>query len=69
MQLLEARAAAYDAWEAARGTPGEYAALCETSKADNALAEYEARLERLRELRAEVRRRKTEPPGHPGESP
>jgi hypothetical protein len=58
MQLLEARYGAYKAWEAARGTPGEFDALCATSRADNAVWDYEAKLGRLRELRAELRRLK-----------
>jgi hypothetical protein len=58
MQLLEARYAAYKAWEAAQGTPGEFEALCATSRADNALWRYEAQVERLRELRAQVRQLK-----------
>lgn len=58
VQLLEARYAAYKAWEAARGTPGEFDALCATSRADNAVWDYEVKLERLRELRARLRRLK-----------
>jgi hypothetical protein len=58
MQLLEARYGAYKAWEAARGTPGEFEALCATSQADNAVWRYEAKLERLRELRAQLRQLK-----------
>jgi len=58
MQLLEARRAAYEAWEAARGTRGEFDALCATSLADNAVWRYEVKLERLRELRAQVRQLK-----------
>jgi hypothetical protein len=48
--------------QAARGTPGEFDALCAWSRAKNALDEYEARLARLSELRAELRRRKAAPP-------
>jgi hypothetical protein len=57
-QLLEARYGAYEAWEAARGTPGEFDALCATSRADNAVCDFEAKLERLRELRAQLRQLK-----------
>jgi hypothetical protein len=56
IQLLEARYTAYETWEAARGTPGEFDALCATSQADNAVWRYEMKLERLRELRAQLRR-------------
>jgi regulator of sirC expression with transglutaminase-like and TPR domain len=55
IQLLEARYAAYEAWEAARGTPREFDALCATSRADNAVRRVEAKIERLRELRAQLR--------------
>jgi hypothetical protein len=58
MELLEARVDAYAAWEAARGTPGEFDALCATSLADNAVSDYEAKLARLRELRAQLRQLK-----------
>lgn len=58
MQLLEARYAAHKAWEAARGTPGEFDALCATSRADNAVWRYEAKLEEIREMRARLRRLK-----------
>jgi hypothetical protein len=58
IQLLEARYTAYEAWAAARGTPGEFDALCATSRADNAVWRYEVKLERLRELRAQVRQLK-----------
>lgn len=58
IQLLEARYTAYEAWAAARGTPGEFDALCATSQADNALWRYEVKLERLRELRAQLRQLK-----------
>lgn len=55
IQLLEARYAAYEAWVAARGTSREFDALCATSLAENAVHRFDAKLERLRELRAQVR--------------
>ena len=64
---LELQMALHDAAEghqAARGTPGEFDALCKWSHAQRELKEYEAKLARLSELRAELRRRKaTQPPG------
>lgn len=62
MTLYEARYEAGKAWEAARGTPGEFDAMCAWSRADNAVRETEAKLERLRALRAELRERKAERP-------
>jgi hypothetical protein len=67
---LELQAALYDAtmgYREAKGTPGEFDALCSWSHAERDLAQYEAKLERLAELRAELRRQKaaaraTEPP-------
>lgn len=58
IQLLEARYAAYEAWQAVRGTPAEFDALCATSRADNAVWRYEVKLERLRELRDQLRQLK-----------
>jgi len=55
MMIYEARYNAGKAWEAARGGPGEFDALCALSRADNAARDAEARTERLRELRAELR--------------
>jgi hypothetical protein len=57
----EARLRAGETWKAARGTPGEFDALCAWSRADNAVNEAEAKIERIGELRAELRRRKTAP--------
>lgn len=59
-ELLTAVAAANEAFKAARGTPGEFDALCAWSRAKNALDEHEARMEQLRVLRAEARRRRKE---------
>ena len=56
--LYLARHEAGQAWEAAKGTPGEFDALCELTKADNAVQRAEAKVEQIRELRAEQRRRK-----------
>ena len=56
MILLERRYEAGQAWEAARGTPDEFGALCKSSAADRAVQDAEARMERLRELRAELRK-------------
>jgi hypothetical protein len=46
------------AHQEAEGTPDEFDALCAWSRAKNALDEYEAKLARLSELRAELRRSK-----------
>jgi hypothetical protein len=54
--LLEAHYEAVLGYEEARGTPGEFEALCRWSVAERDLREYEARLRRLAGLRAEVRR-------------
>ncbi len=56
--LYEARHEAGQAFIAARGTPGEYEALCALSSADNAVKRAEAKVDEIRELRAELRRRK-----------
>jgi hypothetical protein len=58
MELLLTHAEAADAHQAAKGTPVEFEALCAWSRARNDLDEYEAKLDRLRELRAELKRRK-----------
>jgi hypothetical protein len=58
MELLLAHAEALEAHAAARGTPAGFGALCRWSAARNALDEYEAKLTRLRQLRADLRRRK-----------
>ena len=57
MALYEASNHAGEAWEAARGTPGEFDALCTWSHADRAVKEAEAKIDRIAELRAELRRR------------
>jgi hypothetical protein len=56
--LYESRYEAAQAFEAARGGPSEYDALCELSQADNAVKRAEAKVGQIRELRAELRRRK-----------
>ena len=58
--LMEAFIDASCEYEEARGTPGEFDALCRWSAAERALSEYRAKLKRLAELRAEVRRREAE---------
>lgn len=58
MVLYEARHEAHQAFTAARGGPGESDALCEFTKADNAVKRAEDKVQRIRELRAELRRRK-----------
>ena len=57
--LLEARYAAYSAYEQAIGTTREFDARCKRYTADRAVREYEAKLERLAELRAAVKRLNT----------
>jgi hypothetical protein len=47
--------------QAAKGTPGEFDALCKWSHAEQELKVYEAKLATLSELRAELRQRKTPP--------
>lgn len=46
-------------FEEAKGTPGEFDALCRWSAAERELMEYEFKLELLAELRAEVRQLET----------
>jgi hypothetical protein len=53
--LMEAFWGATREYEAARGTPGEFDALCRWSAAEEVLGEYRSRLARLAELRAAVR--------------
>jgi hypothetical protein len=43
-------------WEAARGTPGEFDALCKVTRAESELDAYEVKLRLLAELRAAVKR-------------
>lgn len=53
--------AAYDTsrtFEEARGTPGEFGALCKALAAQRELDAYEGKLQRLSELRAEAKRRR-----------
>lgn len=57
LELQAAAAAASEAFKAARGTPGEFDALCAASRANRELDEYEAKMELLRELRARARAR------------
>lgn len=62
---VELQMALHDAdmnWREAKGTPGAFDALCACSRAENALKEYEAKLARLSELRAELRRLKAASP-------
>ena len=47
-------------FEEAYGTPGEFDALCQWSKAKRELDEYETKLRRLAELRAELKRQRAE---------
>lgn len=58
---VELQAARYTAamdFEAAKGTPREFDTLCAWGHAERELREYEAKMERLKELRAEARRLK-----------
>ncbi|MGH3186764.1 MAG: HGGxSTG domain-containing protein [Streptosporangiaceae bacterium] len=48
-------------WEDARGTPGEFDALCRWSRAERELRAYEAKLRLLAELRAELKRSRAGP--------
>lgn len=54
--LLAARWAAHREYGQAKGTGREFDALCACLAADRAVLAYEAKLERLAELRAQVRR-------------
>ena len=56
-ELLLARYVAYCDWEAARGTPREFDALCRSLQADRELDAYEVKMRLLAELKAERRRR------------
>jgi hypothetical protein len=56
--LMEAHHIAVREWEEARGTPGEFGALCRWSAAERDLAEYEAKLVQLAVLRTKVKRLK-----------
>lgn len=60
--LYLARYEAGQALDAAMGGPGEFDALCEWSRADNAVKRAKAKVEQIRELRAVQRRRKAAPP-------
>jgi hypothetical protein len=55
-QLQMALYSASRDWEEARGTPGEFDALCRWSRAGRELDEYEAKLRLLAALRAELKR-------------
>jgi hypothetical protein len=57
-QLLMARHTAEREFEAARGTPGEFDALCRWSAADREVDAYEVKLRLLAELRAAAKRRR-----------
>lgn len=57
MELLVARYAAWLDWEAARGTPGEFDALCRSLQAGRELDAYEVKMRLLAELKAERKRR------------
>ena len=63
--LMEAHYIAVIEWEEARGTPGEFGALCRWSAAERDLDAYEAKLVQLAVLRAAVRELKTAA-GSPG---
>ena len=56
--LTEALYIAGREFEEARGTPGEFDALCRWAAAERELGDYEAKLERLAELRAALKRLK-----------
>jgi len=53
--LLEAHFVAVLEWEAARGTPDEFDALCRWTAAERDLAQYESKLVLLAVLRARVK--------------
>jgi len=55
-QLQMQRYVAYCEWQGAKGTPREFDALCRALQAGRELDAYEAKLERLAELRVELRR-------------
>lgn len=55
--LYEVRYKAGEAWQAARGTSGEFDALCALTRAQRAVERGEAKMARVRELRRELRRR------------
>lgn len=57
--LLEARHAAYREWQQAMGTGREFDARCKFYAADRDVREWEARLDRLAELKAAVKRLRT----------
>ena len=58
-QLYEARHEAGKEWQAKRGTPGEFDALCALTRAENAVDRAEKKMDQVRGLRAELRRGKT----------
>ena len=57
-QLQMALYSARRAWEDARGTPGDFDALCKVTYAERDLDAYEVKLRLLAELRAELKRRR-----------
>jgi hypothetical protein len=57
-QLQMALYSATRDWEEARGTPGEFDALCEVTRAERDLDTYEVKLRLLAELRAELKRQR-----------
>jgi hypothetical protein len=57
MELLLARYVAHCDWQAARGTPGEFDALCRALQAGREVSGYEAKMRLLAELKAERKRR------------
>ena len=57
-QLQMALYSARRDWEDARGTPGEFDALCKVTHAERDLDAYEVKLRLLAELRAELKRRR-----------
>lgn len=65
-QLLAAAYSAHVEWQEARGTASGFDALCNALQAQRALDAYEAKLDRLAELRAEIKRlRRTQQPREP----
>jgi len=55
-QLQMALYSARRDWEEARGTPGEFDALCKITRAERDLGAYEVKLGLLADLRAELKR-------------
>lgn len=59
-ELEWARYIAHREWAEARGTPSEFDALCKALEAGRELDAYEVKLRLLAELRAKVKRQRTE---------